>query len=63
MTTKQAERNKWVDEFVRKNERLPSHKEVMKKFKFSSTACSFKVLRDYKNSLIKCPLCNSRKKN
>jgi len=60
LTKKQLETSKFIFDFVNKNKRYPTIREVMKQFNLKSTSSAWRRIEIHKkkaSSIGKCPYC------
>jgi len=63
MTTKKQEQfKKWIELFIKKNNRMPRITEIQKKFKLSSPASAHERLTHFKENIEVCPCCSQKLK-
>lgn len=60
MTRKQLQTMQFIIDFINKNWRKPTHKEIQKKFGLKSPATVNERLSNLKKKLNKCPFCEHR---
>lgn len=60
LTDKQLNRFKRIGKFIKKHKKFPTNLQVSKMFKVTVGETSSDILKKYRNSLNKCPICNHK---